>query len=64
VWADQVLSRLLDVPYHHLVLSIPWQLRIVILVNRSAGLNLLFRAGTEAIQQWARDVHGMRMGRT
>ena len=25
VWTDQVLNRLLDVPYHHLVLSIPWQ---------------------------------------
>ncbi|MBN2448845.1 MAG: transposase zinc-binding domain-containing protein, partial [Lentisphaeria bacterium] len=25
VWADQVPSRLLDVPHHHLVLSIPWQ---------------------------------------
>lgn len=62
VWADQVLSRLLDVPYHHLVLSIPWQLRVVILVNRQEGLNLLFRAAAEAVQQWARDVHGMRLG--
>jgi hypothetical protein len=62
VWADQVLGRLLDVPYHHLVLSIPWQLRIVILINRPAGLKLLFDAATAAVQQWARDVHGMRMG--
>jgi hypothetical protein len=30
VWADEVLNGLLDVPYHHLVMSIPWQLRIVV----------------------------------
>ncbi len=31
-------------------------------MNRQAGLNLLVRAATEAVQQWARDVMGMRMG--
>ena len=49
-----MLNRLPDVPYHQLVLSIPWQLRVVILVKREAGLNLLFNAAAEAIQQWAR----------
>jgi len=43
-------------------MAIPWQLRIVLLMNRQAGLNLLVHAATEAIQQWARDVKGMRMG--
>jgi hypothetical protein len=62
VWADRVLNDLLDVPYHHLVLSIPWQLRIVILMNRWDGLNLLVHAAKEAIAQWARDVKQMRMG--
>jgi len=62
VWANQVLNHLLDVPYHHLIMSIPWQLRIVIGMNRQAGLNLLIHAATEAIQQWARDIKGMRMG--
>lgn len=43
-------------------MAIPWQLRIVIIMNRQAGLNLLVHAATEAIQQWARDIKGMRMG--
>ena len=43
-------------------MAIPWQLRIVIIMNRKAGLNLLVHAATEAIQQWARDIKGMRMG--
>jgi len=51
-----------NVPYHHLIMAIPWQLRIVIIMNRRAGLNLLVHAATEAIGQWARDIKAMRMG--
>ena len=40
VWANQVLNALLEVPYHHLIMAIPWHLRIVIKMNRRAGLNL------------------------
>ena len=55
VWADQVLNGLLDVAYHHLIMAIPWQLRIVIMMNRRAGLNLITQAATEANthQSWA-----------
>ncbi len=62
VWANQVLNGLLDVAYHHLIMAIPWQLRIVIMLNRKAGLNLITQAATEAVQQWARDIKKMRMG--
>jgi hypothetical protein len=62
VWASQVLNGLLDVAYHHLIMAIPWQLRIVIMMNRKAGLNLICQAATEAVQQWARDIKKMRMG--
>ncbi len=31
-------------------------------MNRKVGLNLLVHAATEAIQQWAREIKGMRMG--
>lgn len=61
-WADGVLDQLLDVPYHHLVLSTPWQLRTLLAMNRVEGLNLLVRSAVEAVQQWARDVKGMRLG--
>jgi hypothetical protein len=65
VWANQLLNALLDVPYHHLIMAIPWSAgggRMVIIVNRRAGLNLLVHAATESIQQWAREIKGMRMG--
>ena len=44
VWCNQVLNNLLDVAYHHLVLTMPWQLRMLILLNRQYGLNLLARS--------------------
>jgi hypothetical protein len=62
VWANQVLNALLDVPYHHLIMAIPWQLRIVIIMNRKSGLNLLVHAAIAAIEQWARQIKAMRMG--
>lgn len=62
VWSNRVLNNLLDVPYHHLILTIPWQLRIVIIMNRELGLNLLVRSASEAVQKWSRDVKEMRMG--
>jgi hypothetical protein len=53
-----VLNDLLDVPYHHVVLSVPAHLRGVFAYNRPQ----LFRAASAALSQWARDVHGMRLG--
>ena len=48
--------------FNNLIMAIPWQLRIVIMMNRKAGLNLITRAAAEAVQQWARDIKKMRMG--
>jgi hypothetical protein len=62
VWSNKLLNNLLDVPYHHLILTIPWQLRQVILMNRSEGLNLMCSSAYKAISQWAKDVKKMRMG--
>lgn len=61
-WADGVLNELLNVPYHHLVFSVPWQLRTVIAFNRSSGLNLVVRAACGCLKQWAADQKGMRLG--
>ena len=61
IWTNQVLNNLLDVPYHHLIMAIPWQLRIVIMMNRKAGLNLITQAATESVQQWARDIKKISM---
>lgn len=62
IWASSILNGLLDVPYHHLVMALPKSLRGLLAMNRTRGLNLLAQAATEAVQQWARDTMGMRMG--
>ena len=61
-WADGVLNELLDVPYHHLVVSVPKQLRPIIAFNREIGLNIVARAAHRCLSQWAHDQHGMRLG--
>ena len=61
-WANQVLNGLLDVPYHHLVLTVPWELRPLILMNREVTLSLLFKAAVKSISEWAEKLMGMRMG--
>ena len=43
-WCDELLSDLLEVPYRHLVFTLPWELRLVIQDNRRVLLNVLFRA--------------------
>lgn len=61
-WADGALGDLLEVPYHHLVLSVPWQFRPLMVLNRWLGLSILARAASAALNQWAGEQHHMRMG--
>jgi hypothetical protein len=47
---SELLSDMLEVPYRHLVFTIPWELRLLIKDNRKVALNVLFRAAADAIQ--------------
>jgi hypothetical protein len=40
---------MLDVPYRHLVFTLPWELRLLIQDNRKLLLDVLFRAAADAI---------------
>jgi hypothetical protein len=48
-WCSELLSDILDVPYRHLVFTIPWELRLLIQDNRAALLDVLFRAAADAV---------------
>lgn len=61
-WASGVLNNLLDVPYHHVILSVPGDLRATIAYNREVGLNLVLEAAIGCLNQWSHDQHGMKMG--
>lgn len=63
-WAEETLNRTLAVPYHHLVLSVPWEYRILALVNRNVMLNIFFRSAAAAIIEWCERYKGFTPGVT
>lgn len=56
-WMATTLSRFLDVPYHHLVFTIPQELRNVFLYDRSL-LGILFTSAKDTVLEWCRDQAG------
>lgn len=48
-WCKELLTDILEVPYRHLVFTLPWQLRLPIYDNRSRLLQVLFRAAADAV---------------
>jgi hypothetical protein len=48
-WCQALLSDLLDVPYRHLVFTIPWELRLPLLDNWREGMGVLLNAAGRAI---------------
>ncbi len=48
-WCQELLSEMLDVPYRHLVFTLPWELRLLIQDNREVLLNVLFRSAADAV---------------
>lgn len=60
-WVETTLSDTLDVPYQHLVFTIPQELRDWIRMNRKPALNALFRAVKDSLLLWTKQ-RGYRPG--
>ena len=60
-WTEERLSDILSVGYHHIVFTLPWQLRAIILLNRKVMLNLLFISVKRSILEWT-EAHGYTPG--
>lgn len=56
-WMEQAVGSFLDVPYHHLVFTIPQQLRSVFAWDRKL-LGILFGAAKDTVRQWCQDEAG------
>jgi len=54
-WVQQRLSRLLPVPYFHVVFTLPDEINPVLLRNPRRGYAMLFAAATQTLQQLASD---------
>lgn len=53
-WTEERLSDILPTGYHHLVFTLPWQLRAITLLNREIMLNIFFRAASKSIMDWTK----------
>jgi hypothetical protein len=60
-WIEQATSRFLNVPHHHIVFTIPEQLRNVFLYDRSL-LNVLFTASSRTVLDWCSTTGGYLPG--
>lgn len=56
-WMDKALGDFLDVPYHHVVFTIPSELRNICAWDRSA-LGVLFTAAKDTVLVWCREKGG------
>ena len=61
-WSDERLSDILPVEYHHLVFTLPWQLRKICLLNRKIMFDLLFLAVAHSIMSWTKEFAGYQAG--
>jgi hypothetical protein len=61
-WSQAVLNETLDVEYHPLVFSVPWQFRALALANRGPMLDILFRSAAAAILEWCATYRGLTPG--
>lgn len=57
-WTEERLSDILAVGYHHLVFTLPWQLRAICLLNRQVMFQLLFLSASLSIQSWTKEFGG------
>ena len=57
-WTEARLSDVLDVDYHHLVFTVPWQLRSITLANPNIMLSLMFKSVSISLQSWTKKYGG------
>ena len=56
-WMDKALGDFLDVPYHHIVFTIPLELRNIFTWDRKS-LGILFVSAKNTILEWCREEKG------
>jgi len=63
-WLERQRARLLDCPHHHVIFTVAHELIPLWLYNRSAFMNLLFRAVDDTVREFLSDPHylGARPG--
>ncbi len=63
-WLENQKSRLLPVPYFHVIFTLPHELNGLIAQNRKQLYTLLFKAASETLLDFGRNNHGVLLGIT
>ncbi len=61
-WLEKRQSELLPTPYFHIVFTLPHELNLITLKNKSVMLNLLFKAVSETLIKFGRKELGGNLG--
>ena len=61
-WAETLLSRLPPLKHHHVVFTLPAQLRPLAQANPEVVYNVLFRASAHVLKEWFADKHATEPG--
>src|SRR3974390_210249 len=59
-WLAERRERLLPVPYFHLVVTLPHELKLLARFNPALVFHLLFESASRALRQFARDYEGLQ----
>ena len=61
-WISSRKKRILPVPHHHVVFTVPSELRAVFRYNQRACYDLLCDAVSKTLNKLARDIYGVKIG--
>lgn len=61
-WAEKTLSQLLEVPHHHIVMTIPKAYRGLSQLNGNKLHDMLFKSSTAVVQKFFKSEHGCLPG--
>lgn len=61
-WAANTLNKLMNIPHHHIVMTLPMPFRKLSQMNGDILHNCLFQAAAQVIQNWFKGRFGMQVG--
>lgn len=61
-WAEQTLSRLMNIKHHHITMTLPKPLRELSKMNGDKLHNILFKSSAKILKEWFEHRHNLRPG--
>lgn len=62
IWADSILSKMIDRPHHHVVIMLPGAFRDLARMNRKLVYGILMKSASDAFKDWFKKKWGIEPG--